>query len=106
MRIQTPIARNTHPETSHQAAEYMNKSGKRQKQIEECVEYVLFWPRCTSRELEYKSTWSMHAFKLRKLTHEQLHKRLPDAVTAGLIKKGPARKCTITGRMACVWLPV
>ena len=64
-----PISRTTDPESSHQAGEHLTDSGKRQRQIDMCVNAVRKHPYMNTRELS----------ALTGIDNEILHKRLPES---------------------------
>ena len=91
--IQTPIARATDPATSHEAAEYMNATGKRKKQQQLALDLVRRHPGLTADEL---ATYG-------QLDRYMLNRRLPELVMAQLVERGQARPSRITGRNASTW---
>src|SRR5690606_10155379 len=93
--IQTPIARRTDPESSHLAAEHVTRSGARAHQQAQAVAAVRAYPGCTSFELATRTD----------LDRYMLARRLPECVTAGAVRKGPAKRCSVTGRQALTWEP-
>lgn len=93
--VATPAARATDPETSHLAAEEVTASGVRQQQIGMAIAAVRAHPDRTSMELAQATGHDRY----------MLARRLPDAVTAGAVRKGGARTCTVSGRKALTWLP-
>ena len=92
--IQTPIARATDPAPSHEAAEYMNATGKRKKQQQLALDLVRRHPGLTADEL------AMYGGRLDRY---MLNRRLPELETAELVERGPARPSSITGRNASTW---
>lgn len=95
MRVETPAARASDPETSHLAAEEVTASGVRQQQIGLAIAAVRAHPDRTSMELSVVTGHDRY----------MLARRLPDAETAQAVRKGPARTCTVSGRKAVTWLP-
>jgi hypothetical protein len=96
MRVETPIARNTDPESSHLAAAEITGSGKRRAQQDQTIAAVRKYPGRTSQELA----------NLTGLDRYMLARRLPECVTAGAIKKGALIECTVTRKKAIAWWPV
>jgi len=94
-RVETPAARRTDPVTSHQAAEHITRSGKRGLQQAQAAAAVRAFPGCTSFELAMRSHIDRYV----------MARRLPECVTAGAVRKGDARTCSITGRQALTWWP-
>ena len=93
--IATPAARATDPESSHLAAEEITASGKRQEQIGLAITAVRDHPGNTSMELS----------ELTGLDRYMLARRLPDAETAGAIRRGEQRVCQVSNRRALTWYP-
>lgn len=92
-RVATPAARNSDPVTSHLAAEEITASGVRFSQQRQVAHAVRRHPGHTSQELA----------ELTGLDRYMLARRLPECETAGRVRKGPMRNCSITGRKAHVW---
>lgn len=40
------------------------------------------------------------------ISHESLHKRLPELRKQGVINNSDSRICTVTGKLAATWFPV
>lgn len=95
-RIETPIARASDPMSSHLAANEMTASGRRGQQIAWAIAAVRAYPGRTSQEL----------CEVTGIDRYTLARRLPDAVTAGAIRKGIQRACSVTGKTALTWWPV
>jgi hypothetical protein len=95
-RVETPAARASDPFTSHLAAAKVTGSGVRADQQRRAAAAVRQWPGCTSMELALKAHQDRYA----------VARRLPECVVAGVVEKGPARQCTISGRLALTWWPV
>lgn len=94
-RIETPIARANDPESSHRAGEEITASGRRQRQIDQVARAVRAYPGRTRLEL--------HA--LTGLDKAMLGRRLPDAVTAGVVVKGLQRTCSEGNCLSLTWWP-
>jgi hypothetical protein len=95
-RVETPAARRSDPVTSHQAAEHVTRSGVRGQQQAQAAAAVRAFPGCTSFELAMRTDIDRYV----------MARRLPECVTAGVVRKGPARTCSITRRQALTWFPV
>lgn len=93
--VHTPAARRTDPASSHQAAEIHTLSGKRGQQQDQAAAAVRQFPGCTSFELAMRTD----------LDRYMLARRLPECETAGRVRRGIQRTCTVTGRVAMEWLP-
>lgn len=91
--IDVPRARNTDPETSHEAAAAIAASGDLGRQQAVVLEAVKRWPGLTSLEL---------ASRLR-LDRYQVARRLPELERAGQVSKGPARR--VGKRSGVTWVP-
>jgi hypothetical protein len=94
-QVETPAARRTDPSTSHLAAEQITASGQRGQQQAQATAAVRAMPGLTSFELAMKT----------RLDRYMLARRLPECVTAGTVRKGEAKTCSITGRQALTWWP-
>lgn len=95
-RVETPIARAKDPESSHRAAAEITDSGARSHQLAQTIAEVRAFPGRTSQELS----------DITGLERYMLARRLPDGVTAGALRKGEQRTCSVTGRLALTWWPV
>lgn len=96
LNVQTPIARGSDPETSHQAAAFVTTTGARAHQQHQAAAAVRAFPGKTSFELAMATD----------LDRYTLARRLPECETAQSVVRGAARTCTITGRQALTWWPV
>lgn len=93
--VDTPAARATDPDTSHIAAAEHTASGKRGTNVAHVIDLVRLHPGCTSAELSWHSA----------LTRHEVARRLPEAETAGAVRKGEKRRCTKNGTLAVTWWP-
>jgi hypothetical protein len=94
-RVETPAARNTDPETSHEAAEAITASGVRHRQAKDVARAVRFYPGRTSAEIAALLMMQRHIPA----------RRLPELETGGVVERGPKRKCTVAGTNAITWWP-
>lgn len=94
-RPRNAIARWHDPETSHDAAQAITASGRRDAQAQAVLGAVLAYPGSTSAELA----------QLRGLDRYVCARRLPELERLGRVRKGVALKCTLTGRSAVTWWP-
>jgi len=90
----TALARNTDPDTSHQAAEdIVVHIGRLQQRARQCVED---WPGHTATELS-------------KLAGDAdprtINRRLGELERKGVVLRGEARRCSHTGKNAATWWP-
>lgn len=92
--ILTPAARNSDPETSHEAAEHVTRSGLRSHQQRQVFAAVREWPGLTSAELAQRMSMNRHA----------VARRLPE-LRGVYVENGDARECTVTHRRALTWHP-
>jgi hypothetical protein len=89
----TPIARNTDPDTSHAAAEFMRASGARATQQQRILDVVRRLPGLTVVELAVQVGLNDH----------KVGKRLSDLATAQKIGKGDERH--VNGLPYSTWWP-
>ena len=92
MRIETPAARNTDPSTSHEAADEITQSGKRQTQMDKVIAMVEEDQGLTAAELAKKN----------KVCRYMTARRLADASDI-FVMKGSKTKCSVAGRNAVTW---
>lgn len=90
-----PSAGTRDPVTSFEAAERVNKSGRRQANIERVYKAVQNHSGYTSRELSY----------IVDLERHEVARRLSDLLKMGLVRQGGKRTCMKAGTMAVTWLP-
>lgn len=93
--MSSPIARNTDPLTSHEAAEAITMSGARAAQQAITAKAVEQYPGLTSLELSRRS----------RIDRYTLARRLSECEEHGQVRRGQARKCAISGRTAHTWYP-
>ena len=86
-------ARRTDDDTSHEAAERMNVSGKTGKHCRIVLEALEQHPLTTAAELG----------ELCGLGHIETQRRLSDLFNAGLVQKEMARKCAVNGTRMRTW---
>ena len=91
----TPIARATDPESSHEAADEVTGDGTRASQQWVIFSLVTKNPGCTSDELA----------SVCYLDRYQVARRLPELEDAGYIRRGALRMSGISGRKATTWWP-
>lgn len=99
----TPRARETDPNTSHEAGEEVRSSGRLGRQQRDVLEAVNRWPECTSAELaqHMAALRGCHLSELRWMVARRLPELEPHKVA-----KGEARPCSVTRRRAHTWRPV
>ena len=93
--VETPAARSTDPDTSHEAAEVHTASGKRAQQQAMTAAAVRAFPGCTMQELSEKTGIDRYL----------LGRRISECETAGLVRRATKRTCEVTGRTAEPWWP-
>ena len=84
--------RTTDPPTSVRASIEMENSGSAARQRTACLDAVAATPGLTAREIEAR-------------IGIKAHKRLPELREAGLVRNGPSRLCTVSGKRALTWDP-
>ncbi len=94
--MNTPIAANADPATSHESAQWMDDSGTREKQCNIVFASLRRHNGSTSSEL---ASWEL-------LDRHMVARRLPDLRSSGRVKNGPSRKCQESGRNAITWFIV
>lgn len=90
-----PIARESDPETSHLAAEEVTTSGRRAVQQHAVLAAVMAHPGLTSRELAQAAGMDRYV----------VARRLPELEAAKRVRKGEARECRVSKRLAVTWWP-
>lgn len=95
VRVETQAARNSDPDTSHEAAERITESGERERQAQRVLLCVKLYPGRTSAEI------AGLMFEDRQMPA----RRLPELVTAGAVERGPKRKCAVAETNAITWWP-
>ncbi len=89
-------ARNTDPDTSHQAARDLVDSGAQAQQQAQVCAAVRQYPGLTSRELAFSAALDRH----------MVARRLPELVADGLVVHGPTKICSHSRKRCQTWLPV
>lgn len=92
-------ARNSDPETSHEAAAKHNRSGNSAKHCIIVLRLVRLSPGLTAVELHASQDVS-------DLERHEISRRLSDLERAGQVQKGPERKCEIRGTSMVTWYSV
>lgn len=91
----TPRSRRSDPETSHQAAEQIRRSGELGRQQLAVLEAVRAHPGKTAVELA----------RLAGLDRYAVSRRLPELQPVH-VRRGPPRECTVNHRPQSTWFPV
>lgn len=86
-------ARKSDPRSSHEAAEAVTASGARAGQQDLTAKAVERYPGLTSLELSKRS----------RIDRYTLARRLSECEEARMVKRGPSRRCTVSGRTAVTW---
>lgn len=89
-------ARRTDPETSHLAAQKIEKTGTAQSNRERCLESIRRRPGQTAAEVARDVALERH----------EPSRRLPELREVWLVKCGPKRRCDVTGNPSLTWWPV
>jgi hypothetical protein len=86
-------ARNSDPFTSREAAEFM--ADKRAAQQAITAKAVEQYPGLTSLELSRRA----------RVDRYTLARRLSECEEVGMVRRGQARRCSVSGRTALTWYP-
>lgn len=97
-----PMARRDDPETSHNAAD--RQAGKLSERRAEVLQLVRERPGRTSGELARLLFARNQTLGIRQCA-ETPHKRLPELVKLGYVRRGEPRECTDSGYRAATWWP-
>ena len=97
-----PLARSGDEITSHLAAAKLTESGKRNSQKME----ILRWMRAALVTGEFSAMTSAEIASYSGIPHPSVHKRLPDLLRDGLVRKWHIRKCQVTGNECRTWYAV
>jgi CRP-like cAMP-binding protein len=89
-------ARRTDPDTSHDAAEDVEREGHASRQREACLRVVRDTPGLTAAEIAQAAGLERHAPS----------RRLPELRDMGLVRNLDDRTCTVTRRLSMTWWPV
>lgn len=89
-------ARNTDPDTSHEAARDLVDSGAQAQQQAQVATAVRQHPGLTSRELAFSAGLDRH----------MVARRLPELESDGLVVHGAPRICSMSRKRCQTWLPV
>jgi len=89
-------ARNTDPDTSHEAARDLVESGAQAQQQALVAAAVHKHPGLTSRELAFSAGLDRH----------MVARRLPELEADGQVVHGTPRECSHSGKRCQTWLPV
>lgn len=89
-------ARNTDPDTSHEAAHELVDSGAQAQQQAQVATAVRQYPGLTSRELAFSAGLDRH----------MVARRLPELESDGLVVHGAPRICSMSRKRCQTWLPV
>jgi predicted HTH transcriptional regulator len=87
--------RSTDPETSKMAESAITKDGTRSRACEVAYGLVVETPGLTANE--YEASIGVQDGRIRK--------RLNDLLKAGLVRKGPVRASTVSGKQNETWFP-
>lgn len=93
-------AANADPDTSHEAAERMTVSGRRQRHAALVLDLVRRFPGSTSVELHQAQSGES------RLDRHEVSRRLADLKAMGLVRQGDKRTCRIRGTNMVTWFVV
>lgn len=85
--------RNTDPHTSYEAAVHMQDKRAAQQAI--AAKAVEQYPGSTSMELSRRA----------HIDRYMLARRLSECEAAGMVRRGQAKRCSVSGRNALTWYP-
>lgn len=89
-------ARNTDPDTSHEAARDLVDTGTQAQQHAQVASALRLHPGLTSRELAFSAGLDRH----------MVARRLPELEAEGLAVHGAPRICSMSRKRCQTWLPV
>ncbi len=93
--LDTPLARHSDPDTSHEAADLIKPSLNRLRAW--AVSCVLATPGLTARELSERHCPG---------DPKRIDRRLGECERLGTVRRGEPRACTVGGRRAATWWPI
>lgn len=93
-----PIARSTDPSTSHEAADLVTASGRRNRDAAHILAVVQAEPGLTYREIHQR-------IRSQIAEPATIAKRLADLERTGAVAKGPRRTCRVGGNPCATWEP-
>ena len=96
-----PLARSGDEVTSHIAAAKLTESGQRSSQKGQLLKWVR-----TLAPSEFFAITSAEIAVASGLRHPSVHKRLPDLLRDGHVKKWYPRVCRVTGNTCVTWYAV
>ena len=102
------VAQSAHgdPDTSREAADRMNDSGRARSNAVAVARLVRIKPGSTAVELLAKYEQLAPIGRWPKLDRHEISRRLPDAERFGWVRRGEARECGVTGTRMMTWWPV
>lgn len=110
--IQTPAARVSDPETSHEAAEGVTKSGMRSEQQLAVLRLVEWWPGRTAGELarelrRSRPMWTMGNFNALPIDERECYiaiQRRVSELEPQFVRRGESRTCSVRGtKQTTIW---
>jgi len=96
-------SRTSDPPSSHAAERAVTQSGARGKQLIEVQRRLTAHPGWTAGELSVPWLSEQNGFPLDRV---QVARRLHDLYLKRLARKGPMRKCSVSGRTQMTWWPL
>jgi hypothetical protein len=91
-----PIAAHTDPDTSHQAARHLARTGQLGRSMRATLTALAAWRGAPPTSYELAGDDLRARF--------EHGRRLPDLRERGLVTNGAARPCRVTGRQAVTWV--
>lgn len=104
----TPRARATDPESSHEAADRIKRTGRLSLHQRQALEAVRKWPGRTAAELaENGRRYNAGNGRPRFLTDRyELSRRLPELAPVHAVQSEGKRPCKVLGSNCVTWAPV
>lgn len=103
--VDTPRARATDPDTSHQAAAAIKATGALGEQQRDALQMVRLFPGSTTSELARRKVELLGAEGSWEKWRHIFGRRLGELADVH-IRAGKARRCGVTGRRATTWWPL
>lgn len=104
MSIQTPAARSTDPETSHEAAEVVTSSGERGRQGRAVLALIRFLPGRTAGELAQDTRMYENGFLPDEDARYYAIQRRVSELEPQFVRRGESRVCSVRGtKQTTIW---
>lgn len=103
MDVQTPIARDLDPVSSHLAADELQRSGRRRTQRMMVLGMIQHLPGSTAGEIA--KSYAMDAVHQERLFY-MIERRVSELVLAKVVRRGDVRRCKVRGNPAVTLWPM